>query len=306
MAVKVRSGRPRDGNGGSPEPMPPLLRWGVLAAAGFYLVAHLSIVQGVWPVHGVAGGAGAILLRDLVALAAWLLLIWGMHLLRYRGSWALIALPVAIFFFTRPALFQLFTDPAYQAAAGTRAEANFLKAERSQLSTILRTYDGERQQIVFDGAPPPLPDPMEAVRTATAPERASWTRLGSSASVMIAPVALLIAFAWALNGQPDNSTRAVTVAFMALALAQIFHLGNARSSAPVLTVRRIMANRWAIGAVVLTVGLQLLALNFAPLAGLLGVAPLPSSDWLVVVLLALVPAVMGQMIALVRSRQSTD
>lgn len=197
VALKLRPERPRSGDGGAPQPMPPLLRWGVLAAVGFYLAAHLSIVQGVWPVHGVAGGAGAVLLRDLVALAGWLLLIWGMHLLRYRGSWALIALPVAIFLFTRPALFQLFTDPAYQATAGTRAEANFLKAERSQLSTILRTYDGERQQIVFDAAPPPLPDPMDAVRTATAPERASWTRLGSSASVMIAPVALLIAFSWA-------------------------------------------------------------------------------------------------------------
>lgn len=196
VRVQVRGPRARGGRGG-PDPMPPLLRWGVVAAAAFYLLAHLSIVQGVWPVHGVAPGAGAVLLRDLVALAGWLLLIWGMHLFRYRGSWAIVALPVAIFLFTRPALFQLFTDPVYQASSGARAEANALKADRAQLSTILRTYDEERQRIVFDGAPPPLPDPIDAVRSATAPERASWARVGSSASVMIAPVALLLAFLWA-------------------------------------------------------------------------------------------------------------
>src|SRR5690606_4433486 len=118
-----------------------ILRWGVLLAAAFYLLAHFSIVQGVWPVHGVAPRSGGVLVRDLVALLAWLGLLAGMRVLRYRGSWGVLALPVVIFLFTRPALFQLFTDPAYQATAGTRAEANALKADRAQLTTILRAYD---------------------------------------------------------------------------------------------------------------------------------------------------------------------
>jgi cell division protein FtsW len=177
--------------------MPAGLRWGVMLAAAFYLLAHFSIVQGVWPMHGVAPRSGGVLIRDLFALLGWLLLLVAMHLLRYRGSWALVALPVMIFLFTRPALFQLFTDPVYQASSGTRAEANALKADRAQLTTILRAYDEERQQLVFQGPPPPIPDPIEAIRTATAAERRSGARLASSLSVVFAPVALLLAFLWA-------------------------------------------------------------------------------------------------------------
>ncbi|HEX6927362.1 MAG TPA: FtsW/RodA/SpoVE family cell cycle protein [Longimicrobiaceae bacterium] len=177
--------------------MPRELRWAVILATGFYLLAHFSIVQGVWPVHGVAPGSGAVLVRDLVALAGWLLLLVAMRLLRYRGSWAILALPIAIFFFTRPALFQLFTDPAYQASGSNRAAANALKADRAQLTTILRAYDEDRQALVFEGPPPAIPDPLEAIRSATAPERSSIARLASSISVMFAPLALVLAFLWA-------------------------------------------------------------------------------------------------------------
>lgn len=197
VAVKVKPFARQAGGGGSGDhPIPPMLRWGIVLAAAFYLLAHFSIVQGVWPVHGVAPGAGGVFVRDIFALLGWLLLLVGMHLLRYRGSWALVALPVVIFLLTRPALFQLFTDPAYQATGGTRAEANALKADRSQLTTILRAYDEDRQELVFGGPPPALPDPIEAIRSATIPERNSFSRLASSLSVIVAPIALLIAFLW--------------------------------------------------------------------------------------------------------------
>ena len=177
--------------------IPREIRLGVLLAAAFYLLAHFSIVQGVWPVHGVAARSGGVLMRDIVALFGWLLLLFGMQMLRYRGSWAIVALPVMIFLLTRPALFQLFTDPVYQATSGTRAEANALKADRSQLTPILRAYDEERQELVFQGPPPPIPDPIDAMRAVTAPERSSGARLASSLSVVLAPAALLLAFLWA-------------------------------------------------------------------------------------------------------------
>ena len=186
--------------------MPPLLRWVVLGASVFYLLAHFAVVQGVWPVHGIAPGAGAVLIRDSVALVGWLLLLLCMRLMKYRGSWAIVVLPVVIFLFTRPALFQLFTDPAYQATRGTRAEANALKADRSQLTTILRSYDDERMQIVFDGPPPELPEPLEAVREATTGGR-TLTRLGSSLAVVLAPAALLLAFGWTRRSAAFRWTR---------------------------------------------------------------------------------------------------
>ncbi|HET7322423.1 MAG TPA: FtsW/RodA/SpoVE family cell cycle protein [Longimicrobiaceae bacterium] len=195
VSVRVRSfNRPEVEKKEQKRTVPAALRIGVLLATGFYLLAHYSIVQGVWPVHGLAPHAGAILLRDVAAMFAWLLLLLALHLLGYRGRWAVVALPVVIFFLTRPSLFQLFTDPAYQATNGTRAEANQLKADRSQISTILRAYDEERQEEVFHGQPPRLPDPVTAIRQATRPERGSLLTFGSAAAVLLAPLVLLLAY----------------------------------------------------------------------------------------------------------------
>lgn len=181
--------------------MPRRLALGILLAAVFYVLAHLSIVQSIWPVHGTSPGAGGVLLRDGFSLVAWLLLFPVLRMLGYRGSWAVVALPVMIFLLTRPALFQLFTDPAYQAAAGSRAEANTLKAERSRLTTVLRAYDEERQEIVFRGEPPELPDPIRAASSAAAQARPGFARLGSAFSVLLAPLALLLGFLFTRNGE---------------------------------------------------------------------------------------------------------
>ncbi|MEX0907668.1 MAG: HAD-IC family P-type ATPase, partial [Gemmatimonadota bacterium] len=105
----------------------------------------------------------------------------------------------------------------------------------------------------------------------------------------------LAAYGWSLvRGAPEQAR---TVAFMTLALAQIFHLGNARHTGPVLSWRRATANRWAVAAVAVTVGLQLLAVYLPSLAQLLGLQALTGADWLVVLPLALLPAVAGQLLA---------
>jgi len=116
---------------------------------------------------------------------------------------------------------------------------------------------------------------------------------------MIAAVTLF-AFAWALAHPGSTPERAGTVACMTLALAQVFHLGNARSLDPVLAPRRALANRWALGSVALVLALQGFAVYDPPLARLLGMAPLPLRDWTVMVPLALVPAVVGQGLKLLR------
>lgn len=99
------------------------------------------------------------------------------------------------------------------------------------------------------------------------------------------------AFAW---GLASSQARATTMAFMTLALAQIAHLGNARSIRPVFDSRSAAANPYAIGAVALSTGLQVATMYVDPLPRLLRVTPLDANEWLVVVACALVPAVLGQ------------
>jgi Ca2+-transporting ATPase len=94
-----------------------------------------------------------------------------------------------------------------------------------------------------------------------------------------------------------------TCAFMTLALAQILHLGNARSSGPVLAPRSALANRAALAAVALAIGLQLLAGFFPPLVRVLRVSPLSGEQWVLVAVLGAVPAIVGQIVKVIRSRR---
>ncbi|CAN5848554.1 hypothetical protein BH23GEM8_BH23GEM8_16450 [soil metagenome] len=125
---------------------------------------------------------------------------------------------------------------------------------------------------------------------------AAFIRLISLYALLITGVTLS-AFAWSVDDATTGPEHAMTIAFMTLALAQIFHLGNARDTEPVLAWRRATANRWALAAIALALGLQLFALYFPPLAGVLGVVPLAARDWLVIVPLALLPAFVGQAVA---------
>jgi Ca2+-transporting ATPase len=109
----------------------------------------------------------------------------------------------------------------------------------------------------------------------------------------------LAAFAWARSQAPDA---AVTMAFMTLGLAQILHLGNARSARAVLSRHDIVANGYALAGAGVAIGLQWLALNLPALSRLLELTPLDGREWLVVVGLAALPAVAGQLWKLARGR----
>jgi Ca2+-transporting ATPase len=114
--------------------------------------------------------------------------------------------------------------------------------------------------------------------------------------------ATLAAYIWALDAGLPHAT---TVAFMTLALAQTFHLGNARSGRAVLSPQAALANPVAVGAVLLSGGLQLAAIYVAPVAGALGVSPLSGAEWLVVLGCAGLPAVIGQ-VARLRGPKTTE
>ena len=148
--------------------------------------------------------------------------------------------------------------------------------------------------LAFEPAEPgvmrqPPRDPRAAILS-----RDFVSRIGFYSALITA--ATLGAFVWALGTPERTLDHAVSISFMTLALAQILHLGNARRDDPVLLPRSLVSNRWAIAAVVLTVGLQLLAVYWAPLAGVLHLRPLDSGDWAVILPLAAAPAVIGQAI----------
>ncbi|HEU4455705.1 MAG TPA: HAD-IC family P-type ATPase [Longimicrobium sp.] len=123
--------------------------------------------------------------------------------------------------------------------------------------------------------------------------------VGFYAALMTA--ATLGAFVWGLRTD-GHLPRAMAMSFTTLGLAQVLHLGNARSRGAVLGVRAATANAFALGAVALTIALQLLALYLEPLRTLLGLAPLGFAEWAVVLPLAAAPAVAGQAIKWWRSR----
>jgi magnesium-transporting ATPase (P-type) len=137
----------------------------------------------------------------------------------------------------------------------------------------------------------PPRDPEEAVLS-----RRFLARVGGYG--LLITLATLAAYALALRAEP---ARAGSVAFMTLALAQIFHLGNARSDEDVVRPHRALANPYALAAVALA--LQAAAMYAAPLAGVLRVAPLTPGEWALAAGLGAVPAVAGQALKLVHGRR---
>jgi Ca2+-transporting ATPase len=113
-------------------------------------------------------------------------------------------------------------------------------------------------------------------------------------------VSTLAAFVWALGHAPE---RAPTMAFMTLALAQIAHLGNARSRGPVLGLRRLLANPYALVGAGVAIILQASVVVVEPLARILRITPLDPVEWLIVVGLAAIPAIVGQAFKVSQSRR---
>jgi cell division protein FtsW (lipid II flippase) len=224
--------------------------WGLLTAVVFYALAHLSVIIGVWPVHGTSPGAGGVLIRDVLALVAWGVVVWGLRRAGYRGAWPIVVLPIIIFCMSRPSQFQAFTDPAYQARGGAHATANDAKATRSRLSTIARVYSPERQQVVYQGPPPPLPDPFKvAVGQET---RGFVAKSLTYFPVMVAPLLVLLGYfliarqGWLLRWFRDRK-RWIFLPTMALffGLAMMSKGGKVAGTTPWELILPILVAVWA-------------------------------------------------------------
>ena len=123
--------------------------------------------------------------------------------------------------------------------------------------------------------------------------RAFMQTIGLYAVLIAAPVVGVIVWQTVTGVEP---ARAMTVNFAVLGLAQLFHLGNARDEGPVLRRSRALANRAALGALVIGVLSLFVVVQVAPLARFLHLVPLGAADWLFVCGLAALPAIIGQSI----------
>jgi Ca2+-transporting ATPase len=119
-----------------------------------------------------------------------------------------------------------------------------------------------------------------------------YALLMTGASVL----ALLVVARW------DDPARAPVAAFITISLAQLLHLGTARSSAHVLQVARAVSNRMAIGAVLAGTALTAAAVSLPPLARTLHLTAPSVFVWLVSVLCAGAAAVAGQLHLIYRAR----
>ena len=124
-----------------------------------------------------------------------------------------------------------------------------------------------------------------------------WQIVGHGASIA---TATLLAFALALGPLAATTQQAVVVAFLTLALAQLWHVFNMRPAGSARMNNAVTRNPYVWAALALCLGLLVLAVYYPPLAALLHLAPPAPRHWGVIVVASLLPLLLPG--ALRRSR----
>lgn len=130
-------------------------------------------------------------------------------------------------------------------------------------------------------------DPGKPIMT-----RAKWVAVVlHSLSITAATLGALV-IATRILGLPIQS--AVTVSFLTLALAQLWHVFNMRDPRSGLIRNEITRNRYVWGAVALSLGLLLLVLVVPVASEALELVMPDASSWTLIVAMSLVPLILGQ------------
>lgn len=142
---------------------------------------------------------------------------------------------------------------------------------------------GEGERDILDRPPR---DPSTPVLT-----RGDWLKIFGWGSVITTVVLGVYYLALEQLTLPDH--HAVTMSFLTLALAQLWHVFNMRGDGSRRLVNDITKNGWVWGALVLCVLLLLAAVYIPPLASLLTVSRLGLREWGIVLAASLTPAALG-------------
>ncbi|MGH7892203.1 MAG: HAD-IC family P-type ATPase, partial [Thermodesulfobacteriota bacterium] len=133
----------------------------------------------------------------------------------------------------------------------------------------------------------PPRDPKEPLIT-----RRSWLGIAGYGALITAGVlgALLIA----VYGLGSGVKESVSVSFLTLAFAQIFHVFNMRGPGSALFNNEVTRNGYVWGAAALCVFLTLAAVFIDPAAQVLGVVNPGRDGWILIAVMSLLPLVLGQ------------
>ena len=141
----------------------------------------------------------------------------------------------------------------------------------------------------------PPRDPREQVL-----ERRHWSRIAGHGALIT--LAVLGALALARGGLGASTREAVTISFLTLAFAQLWHVFDMRSPRSHLLHNEITRNRWIWGALLLCTALILAGVFVPPLAALLDVTRPTPKGWLLIAAASLAPLAVGQTLAVLRVR----
>ena len=133
----------------------------------------------------------------------------------------------------------------------------------------------------------PPRDPKEPVLT-----HGHWAAIGGWSTLIAACVlgALALAVVWLQLA----TTAAVTVSFLTLGFGKLWFTFNLRDPGTTIFNNDVVRNPWVWGAIVLCIGLLLLAVYLPGLSDVLPAVPLGWRGWSVVIGMSLVPLVVGQ------------
>ena len=122
--------------------------------------------------------------------------------------------------------------------------------------------------------------------------RRQWAAIGVFGTIIGG--AVLAGFALSLTVFDMEVERAVTISFLSIAFARLWHVFNMRDPESRLFSNQVTRNPLVWGALVLCVGLLLLAVYVPPIAGALQVVNPGKLGWLIILGTSLVPLFLGQ------------
>ena len=142
----------------------------------------------------------------------------------------------------------------------------------------------------------PPRDPKEPVLT-----RGHWRVIAGYGALI--SLSVLAAFGVALKGMEMEVPQAVTVSFLVLAFAQLWHVFNFRERGTTLFRNDVVRNPYVWGALGLCVVLLLAAVYLPGLSNVLKLTHPGSQGWLLVIGFSLVPLAVGQLMKGLKSNE---
>ncbi|HLU99905.1 MAG TPA: cation-transporting P-type ATPase, partial [Acidobacteriota bacterium] len=135
----------------------------------------------------------------------------------------------------------------------------------------------------------PPRDPSESILT-----NRHWR--GIAIYGLLITISVLGAFALALNYHDYTVAEAVTVSFLTLSLAQLWHVFNMRDSNSRFIRNDVVQNPFVWGAIVLCILLLLMAVFVPVLANVLSLEILGFDGWILVIVMSFIPLILGQLL----------